>query len=69
MMPHHWPNPPCNCRWCNVCAMAGIAYPLKRSEIGGGSGITGPPTVDPPRAERRPAVATLFDQLESEGLA
>lgn len=63
-MPHPWPNPPCNCRWCNVCSMAGIAYPLKR-----------PAPVEPPdepaplRAERRPAVATLFDQLKSEELA
>lgn len=54
-----WPNPPCNCKWCNACAMAGIAYPLKRPAVE-------PAEPGPPRAERRPAPATLFDQLESE---
>ena len=62
-MPHPWPNPPCNCKWCWVCSMAGIAYPINRPTLAQPSAEP-----DPPRAERRPAVATLFDQLESEEL-
>lgn len=56
-----WPNPPCDCRLCRVCEMAGIAYPLARRPV-----VEPEVEAEPPRAERRPAPATLFDQLESE---
>ena len=55
---------PCNCRNCHACAIFGIAYPINRPAL------TQPPSEAAPlRAERRPAVATLFDQLKSEELA
>lgn len=50
----------CNCRQCHACAILGIAYPLARQPV------DRPPDADPPRAERRPVAASIFDELDPE---
>jgi len=53
--------PPCNCRYCNVCAMFGIAHPLPKLAEGG-------PEISDQAPEEKPKARqpTLFDDGDGE---
>lgn len=57
---------PCNCRWCHVCAILDIAYPVARS-IPEPTPDEEPKPVRQSKAKRR--VATLFDAFDPDPAA
>lgn len=52
---NRWRNPPCDCRECHICAMAGIARPLPVVELPA-------PEPEPPKPQPAP---TLFDIVDA----